>query len=307
MTALINLEIQPVLDQITIYPVKSLDGTIVNAAKISTGGALEFDRRWAIVDIQGKIVNAKRTVKIQQLRARFEFGQTDSQLAPQSVMFLQALDNPVTYRFCLTTELTELAQWLSQFFGFAVSLIENTSIGFPDDVDAYGPTIISTATLDTICAWFPDLDLAEVRRRFRTNLELSGVPAFWEDRLFGAPGAIVNFQLGNIQFRGINPCQRCVVPTRNSLTGAVSSRFQQMFTQQRQQTLPSEVNLARFNHFYRLAVNTQIPVSEAAKWLNKGDLLAIDTIKTNKNNAINIADIYKIRDINGDDLIKLAD
>jgi uncharacterized protein len=183
------------------------------------------------------------------------------------------VDDNTPRTFCLTTELTALAQWLSQFFGFPVRLIENAVTGFPDDLDAYGPTIVSTATLETICAWFPDLDLAEVRRRFRTNLELSGVPAFWEDRLFGTPGSVVNFQLGNIQFHGINPCQRCIVPTRNSLSGDLSQGFQKTFVWQRQQTLPAEVNVARFNHFYRLAVNTQIPLCEAGKFLNTGDTL----------------------------------
>jgi uncharacterized protein len=66
-------QFQPILERITIYPIKSLDGAIVNSAQISTGGALMFDRRWAMVDKDGKIVNAKRTAKIHQLRSRFDF------------------------------------------------------------------------------------------------------------------------------------------------------------------------------------------------------------------------------------------
>jgi uncharacterized protein len=266
-------EIRPTLTQLVVYPVKSLDGIVVDRSKISAGGALEFDRRWAIVDASGKIVNGKRTAKIQQLRSQFDLISTGSDSHQRVVISLQTAEDSNTYTFCLTDELTELAEFLSQFFGFPVSLIENATTGFPDDLNAYGPTIVSTATLETICDWFPDLDLAEVRRRFRTNLELSGVPAFWEDRLFGAPGEVINFQLGNVQFYGINPCQRCIVPTRNSFTGDVTAKFQQTFTQQRQQTLPPEVNATRFNHFYRLAINTQIPLFEAGKFLNTGDLL----------------------------------
>jgi uncharacterized protein len=264
----ITTEIQPTLTQMIIYPIKSLDGKIVDRAKISAGGALEFDRRWAIVDDRGKVVNAKRTAKIQLLRSQFDLIEED-----RLTIRLQTATDPNTYTFCLLTEIASLAGWLSQFFGFPVSLIENAVTGFPDDSDAYGPTMISTATLETVCTWFPDLDLAEVRRRFRTNLELSGVPAFWEDRLFGAPGKVVDFQLGNVQFHGINPCQRCVVPTRDALTGDAMPKFQQTFTQQRQQTLPIRVNAARFNHFYRLAVNTKIPLVEAGKFLNTGDTL----------------------------------
>jgi uncharacterized protein len=279
MTSNITTQTQPTLAQIVIYPIKSLDGKSVNSAKISTGGALEFDRRWAIVDARGKMVNAKRTAKIHQLRSWFDFGDAVSDVENQQLITLQAADDNTCHTFSLATELPSLAHWLSDFFGFSVSLIENPVNGFPDDRSAYGPTIVSTATLETICTWFPGLDLAEVRRRFRTNLELSGATAFWEDRLFAAPDGVVNFQLGNVRFSGINPCQRCPVPTRNSLTGEILPEFQKTFTQQRQLTLSPTVNLARFKNFtrqtnfYRLSTNTQIPLAEAGKFLNTDDIL----------------------------------
>jgi uncharacterized protein len=264
-----TVKIRPILTQIAIYPIKSLDGKMVDRAKIAPGGALEFDRRWAIVDDKGKIVNAKRTAKIQQLRSQFDFDNSGA-----ITVTLKVNNEDRSRSFDLNSQNTELAIWLSEFFGFTVSLIENADTGFPDDLNAYGPTIVSTATLTAIATWFPALDLAEVRRRFRTNLELSGVPAFWEDRLFGAPGDIVDVRLGNIHLHGINPCQRCIVPTRDSHTGEALPQFQQIFTHHRQQTLPPEVNPARFNHFYRLAVNTQIPLTEAGKSFATGDELS---------------------------------
>jgi uncharacterized protein len=266
-----NANYQPVLTQITIYPIKSLDGKIVDQAQISAGGALAFDRRWAIVDAQCKVVNAKRTAKIQQIRSWFDFDDSGQQLS----IALQTGNNSTTYTFCLNSELTEFAKWLSDFFGFSVSLIENALVGFPDDLVAFGPTIISTATLALTSTWFPDLDLPELRRRFRTNLEISGVPALWEDQLFSAAGELVSFQLGNIQFYGTNPCQRCIVPTRNSVTGNATPKFQQIFSHQRRQSLPPAVNRSRFNHFYRLAVNTQIDLTDVGKLLLTGDLLSL--------------------------------
>lgn len=267
-----TVKIRPILTQIAIYPIKSLDGKMVDRAKIAPGGALEFDRRWAIVDEKGKIVNAKRTAKIQKLRSQFDFDNSDDR--SQVTVTLKVNNEDRSRSFCLNSGSIELASWLSEFFGFTVSLIENADTGFPDDLNAYGPTIVSTATLTAIATWFPELDLAEMRRRFRTNLELSGVPAFWEDRLFGAPESVVDFQLGNVNLHGINPCQRCIVPTRDSLSGEVLPKFQQIFTHHRQQTLPPEVNSARFNHFYRLAVNTQIPLTEAGKFFTIGDELS---------------------------------
>ena len=128
-----------------------------------------------------------------------------------------------------------------------------------------GPTIISTATLEAIASWYPGLDVEEVRLRFRTNIEISGVPAFWEDQLFAEPEDTVNFQMGNVQFMGINPCQRCVVITRDSQTGETDLKFQKTFVTQRQTTLPEWAERSRFNHFYRLAINTRLPVTEAGK------------------------------------------
>jgi hypothetical protein len=120
-----------------------------------------------------------------------------------------------------------------------------------------------------------------MRRRLRVNVEIADVPPFWEDQLFGEAGDIVQFKIGSIQFEGVNPCQRCVVPTRNSLTSETYPDFQKIFVAKRQETLPSWVSASRFNHFYRLSVNTRIPESEADKILQVGDeakILGISTI-----------------------------
>jgi len=54
------------------------------------------------------------------------------------------------------------------------------------------------------------MDLDEARKRFRTTLEIDGVPAFWEDQLFGGRrtqcGALPHRRS---EFRGSNPCARC--------------------------------------------------------------------------------------------------
>jgi uncharacterized protein len=82
-------QINPTLEKITIYPIKSLDGTSVNSAQISPGGALIFDRRWAIVDGDGKVVNAKRTAKIHQLRSQFD-------LDAESIDICGTIDDNIT-------------------------------------------------------------------------------------------------------------------------------------------------------------------------------------------------------------------
>lgn len=63
--------------------------------------------------------------------------------------------------------------WLSEALAENVFLQERAEGGFPDDRDAPGPTLISTESLTEVARWFA-WDLAEARRRFRMNLELTG-------------------------------------------------------------------------------------------------------------------------------------
>jgi uncharacterized protein YcbX len=114
-----------------------------------------------------------------------------------------------------------------------------------------------------------------MRIRFRANLEIGGSEPFWEDRLYGEPDTIVAFRIGRVILHGTNPCQRCVVPTRVTATGEVQSEFSQIFRARRQDTLPDWAAVSRFNHYYRLAVNTQVPESEIGKTLHTGDEIEI--------------------------------
>jgi uncharacterized protein len=122
--------------------------------------------------------------------------------------------------------------------------------------------------------WFPELTVEGARRRFRSNLEVAGVEPFWEDRLFGAPDELHPFRIGGVSFLGHNPCQRCVVPSRDPENGTqFLPSFQKTFIALRKKRLPTWANSERFNHFYRFAVNTSIPVSEAGKILRVGDTI----------------------------------
>jgi hypothetical protein len=252
------------LGRIVVYPIKSMDGVPVEEAGITAGGALEHDRTYVIIDGQGKVVNGKRTTRVHGLRCRFDpgFGEVSMVDAESGSAVQGGLAEP-----------SRLNGWLSQYFGFPVALAADPIRGFPDDREASGPTVVGLPSLLEVGRWFPSLDLESVRRRFRANLELAGaeMPPFWEDRLFGEPGAFRAFSIGNTRFLGHNPCQRCVVPTRDPDTAAGLPGFQREFMERRRQTLPAWAAGARFNHFYRLAVNTSIPSSEAGKRLRVGD------------------------------------
>jgi uncharacterized protein YcbX len=255
----------PRLTRIDIYPIKSLDGLPVQTAQVLPSGALQHDRGLALFDVSGRVVNGKRTPKIHQVRSRF--GEDVSQVT----LWIQDSDQRQTFH--LDRDRAGLEDWFSHYFQQTVMLGQNTNMGFPDDTDSPGPTVISTATLQAVADWY-ELSLENTRQRFRSNLEIDGVPAFWEDRLFSASGAPVPFQIGSVTFQGINPCQRCVVPTRDPDTGDAIAGFQKRFIEQRLATLPEGVARSRFNHFFRLAVNTQASRPKQGQ-LTVGDVLRV--------------------------------
>jgi uncharacterized protein YcbX len=253
----------PYLAKIFVYPIKSLDGIEVTEARLLEGGALEHDREFALVDEQGRFVNGKRTAKIHLLRSTYDL--------PNRIVTLNGQGDTQTSSFHLDDDRTALEAWFSDYFGYTVTLQQNLHTGFPDDTEASGPTVVSTATLETIALWFPDLTLEDIRHRFRTNLEIAETPAFWEDQLFGKAGEKISFQIGTATFFGSNPCQRCVVVTRDHLTGQPYPNFQKEFIAQRKATFPSWAIPSRFNHFFRLTLNTNVAPSEQGKQLRVGD------------------------------------
>jgi uncharacterized protein YcbX len=253
---------------------KSLDGVRLDRVTVTAAGALAGDREFALFDQQGKVWNAKRSPALQRIRAAFTW-------AERTVVLGHEEHGDRSAPLHLDRDGAAIAAWIGQQLGKTLTLKRDPMGGFPDDRRAWGPTIISTATLETVAGWLaatdapltdapltdapltdapltdaPPISVDELRDRLRTNLEIDGVPPFWEDRLYGTQP--VPFQIGSVPFLGINPCQRCPVPTRHPRTAAVHPQFQARVTAQRQATLPDWAERSKFKGYYRLAVNTQI-------------------------------------------------
>ena len=242
---------------------------------ILQSGALAFDRRWAIFDANGRFVNGKRTPVIHKIRSS-----TDLQSERVRLWTEDGVIGEQTYS--LKTEREAVESWLGRVFEFPVYLKEDGSTGFPDDVKSPGPTIISVSTLRAIGQWF-HLPLEEVRARFRTNIEIDGCEPFWEDVLFGTRGATSPFRVGSAYFEGVNPCQRCIVPTRDSRTGLGDGSFVSSFRKLREQTLPSWSARDQFNHFYRAAVNTRLVKRGMKPTIHVGDEIEISPLELSRN------------------------
>lgn len=234
------------LARIAIFPVKSLDAVVVEEAALARGAGLAGDREWAIVDAEGQWVNGKRTPLIHKIRS-------PGHLAER-----------------IRRDQRGVEEWLSACLEMPVRLDHDPVRGFPDDTNAPGPTLVSTASLRAVGEWFGIPDLDELRRRFRANLEIDGVPAFWEDQLIGR-----TFRIGDAAVEATNACARCAVPPRDSLSGELREpAFQKLFADRRRETLPAWSDPRRFDHYYRLALNTRVAESEAGKVVRVGDEVA---------------------------------
>jgi uncharacterized protein len=260
----------PRLANIRLHPIKSLDPVHVTEARIGPCGGIEFDRAWALYSADGQWVNGKRTAAIHLIRAAYA-----PDIASVTLSVPGDSRKIPTKTFAFPSDTAAASQWLSAFFEQPIT-VRHSPDGFPDDTIANGPTIVSTATLQAISELFDGMDVDEVRCRFRTTLEIDGVPALWEDQLFGEEErSSVRFRIGEVNFEGSNPCARCPVPPRNPRTGEIIPGFQKRFSDFRRSNIPRWTPEARFDHYYRLATNTRVASSETGKLLRVGDVLQI--------------------------------
>jgi uncharacterized protein YcbX len=261
-------ENQPQLVRIQLFPIKSLDPIVVREARIGPSGRLELDRAWALHSVEGRWIRGKNAPAIHLIRAEFAPDLTAVTLSSE------APERPMSsVRLAFPADTEAASAWFSRYFQAPVRVFYAAD-GFPDHGHIPGPTIVSTASLEKVCEWFRGVSLDEARRRFRANLEITGVPAFWEDRLFDSDErACVRFRVGDVAFEGAAPCERCVVPSRDPRTGVSIDGFQKRFTELRQAHLPPWSPASRFDHFYYLAVNTRVHSAECGKLLRLGDAL----------------------------------
>jgi uncharacterized protein YcbX len=241
----------PHLTRIAVFPVKSLDGIELNEVDLLPSGALRDDRRYALLDSNGDVFNAKRTALFHPIRSGFDF-------ETQTLTLGTASGPRLSFRLGERAGRDGASSWLSEQLEEPVHFVENAESGFPDDTELPGPTVIATATLETVASWFPGLDLPQTRRRFRANLEIAGTEPFWDDRLFAAPGVPVRFRVGEVVLHGMNPCARCPVPSRSPDDGTPIRLFSKELSARRRASLPGWADSSRFDHHYRLAVNTRL-------------------------------------------------
>jgi len=258
----------PRLARIRVHPVKSLESVEVDSARLFTHGMLEHDRSFAVFEGNGEIIKAKSNPELHRLHATFDIESLSANF--------RVTGDSTEHSFHLENDRVAINQWLSQVFNRPIVLHRDESFGFADDWTATGPTLISTATIETIASWYDELSVDDIRQRLRANLEIDGVPAFWEDQLYGPEvGDLVRFKIGTVELFGKNACQRCPVPARDVETGDILRTFARTFIKQRNSTLPDWAHPGRFDTFYRTAINTLPALIADDSKLKVGDMLDI--------------------------------
>ncbi|MFB6196516.1 MAG: MOSC domain-containing protein [Haloplanus sp.] len=266
------------IERLRRYPVKGLDGMDVESARVTAAGTIAGDREYAMCapdadrietgdDMQTLAYNGKQTDRIHDVRTAFDPETHVLTVDPKGD------GEGERRRFDLGTEAGRAAasEWFGDFIGDPVEFRRHEPPAFVDRPDA-GPSVISTATLETVASWFDGMTVEGARRRLRANVEVGGVPAFWEDRFVGpdAPGFVVHGD-DEVRFEGAEPCSRCVVPSRDPETGEPLDRFRERFVERREATFPEWADRDAFDHYYTVMLISRVPEGFRNRTLRVGD------------------------------------
>lgn len=259
----------PTVSKIRIYPIKSLSHIELTESAIGLHSLLH-DRQFAMIDMAGKVMNGKRNPRVNLLRAEYD-------LKKGKVFFIDKETNHEK-SFDLRPGNEKLDEFISNFFGTPLRLMENKTGQFMDIPMESSVTIVSTESLRFLENKMNGYSMDSLRLRFRPTLEIDGVPPFWEETLYDSIGVGVKFKIGDVTMVGASPRARCNVPPQNPETGAMERNFVADMLKARNELLAEHsylLELGRTTYF--LTMNTFVPKSEQGKRISIGDKLIIET------------------------------
>ena len=231
------------LASITLYPLKSAAGVDLDASPIEARG-LAGDRRWMVVDPEGKCLTGREHPRLVLVRGRIGDGglRLEAPGHPPATVPRAAPGSggdaarPVTMWNGDTRGVDagdEAASWLSAVLQTPVRLVEMTDdclrppdpeVARPGDLvsfaDCFPVLVIGRASLDELNA---RLEEPTSMRRFRPNLVVEGAPPFAEDHWW-------RVRIGEVEFEGAENCERCTFPTIDPETGTKDARREPMRT-----------------------------------------------------------------------------
>lgn len=239
-----SAELEAVITQLFIYPVKSCAAVAVDSAVLTDQG-LDLDRAWMVVDAQGEFYSQRELPRLALVQPQLR--QSDLVLrAPGMLALHLALDGVESAaRVCLWGQKLDAwdmgplaAQWFSDFLGASARLVrfdpafERAShrqwtggeTALNQFSDGFPLMVLSQSSLDELNRRLQVQGQESVSMvRFRPNIVLSvapGVPvgswqAHDEDRV-----GLLHIQTagGQVQLRPAKPCVRCEMVNLDPLT-----------------------------------------------------------------------------------------
>ena len=212
-------------------------------------------------------MNAKCEPRVHEIRVAYDADVTSATFSSPRI--------PEPLEFALDGETGPLETWLSAHFEQPITLQCDLDGGFPDDPDALGPTVVSTATLAAIAAWFPFQDSPNTTCACvcGPTSRSAACPRF--GKISSSPRPATSSRSGSAK-----PCSKaptrarvasCRVATRSPASRCPRSpRWCPSSGRRRSQ---SWAERSRFDHFYRLTVNTQAGPGQAGRTIAVGDVL----------------------------------
>lgn len=217
--------------EIRIYPVKGLRGRSVAEADVEPWG-LAGDRRWMIVDAQGRFVSQREVPRLATVDATPQPGGLRLSMAGRSACEVAVPDAEASLEVAVWRDRVQAypadpaaARWL----GAALDLegcrlvymadpatarpVDRAYAGADDRVsfaDGFPLRLATTASLADLAA---RLRRPVPMARFRPNLVLGGSDPWDEDTWTSLRAG------GGTEFRVVKPCSRCVVTTVDQDTG----------------------------------------------------------------------------------------
>jgi len=220
-----------ILQEIYLYPIKSLGGISVPEALVEERG-FRYDRRWMLVDKKGDFVTQRQHPQLALLQvalsemhlevfSKLDFSQRiafDLDLASNQELQVSVWGDQVLARVVSV----EVSRWFSDFLQMELDLVvmpesshrkmdpryavKGESVSFADGMPY---VMIGQSSLDELNGRLADPVGMD---RFRPNLVFSGGQAFEEDQF-------TRVKVGGVDFQVVKPCARCVLITVNQQTG----------------------------------------------------------------------------------------
>jgi hypothetical protein len=215
------------LSHIFIYPIKSLSGILLQSSEVEERG-LKYDRRWMLVDKNGMFLTQREHPQMALLQVNIK---DDMLEVTHKVRAMSKLQIPISNLgnnsfvvniwddVVIAKNISKDADvWFSEALNLNCHLVfmdkdadrhtdtkyypEPTHLSF---ADAYPFLIIGQESLNELNR---RLKNPLPMNRFRPNFVFSGGEPFIEDTW-------KDFMIGDLKFRAVKPCARCVVTTVN--------------------------------------------------------------------------------------------